>query len=77
VAVEQQQTFEHRVEQNLLLRLRVNGRLLLAAAGVFHLGVNLLLLAAEFLPPREMDGDGGGDRNDGQERPHGEMMNEE
>ena len=75
-AVEQQQTLQHGVEQHLLLRLGVNGRLLLTALEVFHIRLHLLLLPAEFLPPGEMNADGGGDREDGQERPHAGRMNE-
>ncbi len=76
-AVEQQQAFEHGIEQNLLLRLRINGCLLLASAAFLHLGVNLLPLTKKSLPPREMDCDGGGNRNDRQEWPHDERMKDE
>ena len=55
VAVEQQQPFQHAVEQDLLLRLGVNGRLLLPPLKILHVGLHLPLLAAEFLPPPEMN----------------------
>ena len=45
VAVEQQQAFEHGIEQHLLLRLGVNRRLLLPALGFLHLRRALALLA--------------------------------
>ncbi len=57
VAVEQQQPFQHRVEQHLLLRLGVTRRLLLLPAENIHLRLNLPLLAQIFLPPCEMQGD--------------------
>ena len=70
VAVEQQQAFQHAVEQDLLLRLGVNRRLLLPPLKILHVGLQLPLLVAEFLPPPEMNADGGGDGENGQERPH-------
>ena len=69
-AVEQQQSFQHGIEQHLLLRLRFNGGLLLAAAGVLHLGVNPLLLAKKFIPPPEVEADRTAEGEDGQEGPH-------
>jgi hypothetical protein len=39
--------------------------------------MNPLLLAEKFFPPREMNGHGAEAGEDGQERPHGQMMNEE
>jgi hypothetical protein len=74
VAVEQQQTFEHGIEKHLLLRLRVNGRLLLPSAGVLHFRVNLLPLAAEFLPPRKMNGHRRCERKDEEKKPHGNYL---
>jgi hypothetical protein len=61
VPVEQQQAFEHGVEQNLLLRLGVNRCLLLPPLKILHVRLQLLLLSAEFLPPPEMDSNGGSD----------------
>jgi hypothetical protein len=39
--------------------------LLLTPLKILHVRLQLLLLAAEFLPPNEMDSNGGGNRNDG------------
>jgi hypothetical protein len=61
VPIEQQQAFEHGIEQNLLLRLGVNRRLLLTPLEILHVRVQLHLLAAEFLPPPEMNSNGGSD----------------
>ena len=72
VAIEQQQAFEHGVEQDLLLRLGVNRRLLLPPLQILHLRLHLPLLAAEFLPPPEMDPTAAASADDGQDRPHGE-----
>jgi hypothetical protein len=54
VAVKEQQTFEHGIEENLLLRLRVNGRLLLTTLKIFEIRAGLPLLAQKILPPPEM-----------------------
>ena len=64
VAIEQQQAFQHAVEQDLLLRLGVNRGLLLPPLEILHLGLQLPLLVLEFLPPPEMNSDGGGERRE-------------
>ena len=69
VAVEQQQPLQHAVEQDLLLRLGVNRRLLVPPLKLLHFGLHLPLLAEIFMPPPEMNSHGGGDRDD-QGRPH-------
>jgi hypothetical protein len=57
VTVKQQQPFEHGIEENLLLRLGVNRRLLMPPLESFHVGVKGHLLSQKFLSPPEMDGD--------------------
>ena len=47
-AVQQQQAFDHGIEQHLLLRLGVNAGLLLAALGSFNLRRALALQRGEF-----------------------------
>jgi hypothetical protein len=61
VAVEQQQAFEHRIEQHLLLRLGVNRRLLLPPLKILDVRQRIPLLTAELLPPPEMNSNRGGD----------------
>jgi hypothetical protein len=61
VAVEQQQPLQHAVEQDLLLGLGVNRRLLVPPLQLLHFGLHLPLPAEKFMPPPEMDCRGGGD----------------
>jgi hypothetical protein len=63
VAVEQKQTFQHAVEQDLLLGLGVSRRLLLPSLKLLHLGLHLPPLAEKFMPPPEMDYRGRGKGN--------------
>jgi hypothetical protein len=71
IAVEQQQPLQHAVEQDLLLRLGVNRRLLVPPLKLLHLGLHLPLLAEKFMPPPEMDGNCREDGRNGQDWPHG------
>ena len=61
VAIQQQQAFEHGIEQNLLLRLGVDRCLLLAALVDFNLR-RALSCCAEFRPPPEMKSGERGER---------------
>jgi hypothetical protein len=63
VAVQQQQPLQHAVEQNLLLRLRVNRRLLVPLLQFLHFGLHLPPLAEKFMPPPEVDSNGCGKGN--------------
>jgi len=56
VAVEQQQAFEHGIEENLLLRLCFDGRLVLSFLKILDISLQLPLLMEKFLPPPKMDG---------------------
>jgi hypothetical protein len=71
VPVQQQQSFQHGIEQDFLLRLRVERSLLLPAPGIFNLRRALLLLRVEFRPPPEMEAGGADNRDEGQGWPHG------
>jgi hypothetical protein len=75
VAVEQQQTLQHAVEQDLLLGLGVNCRLLVPPLKLLHFGLHLPLPAEKFMPPSEMNSDGGGKGKNGQEWPHVKIRN--
>jgi len=77
VAVEQQQPFQHAVEQDLLLRLGVNRGLLFPPQRVFPVSLNLPLLAPEFSSPPEMNAKDGYNSQNRQERPHAERMKDE
>ena len=70
VAVEQQQALQHAVEQDLLLRLGVNRRLLVPPLQLFHLGPHLPPLVEKFLPPPEVNRHGHSQSEDGKDRPH-------
>jgi len=63
VAVEQKQTLQHAVEQDLLLGLGVNRRLLVPPLKLRHLCLHLPPLAEKFMPPPEMNSHGGGKGN--------------
>jgi len=65
IAVEQKQTLQHAVEQNLLLRLGVNCRLLVTLLELLRFGLHLPLVVKEFMPPPEMNSDGCGKGDDG------------
>jgi hypothetical protein len=65
-----------------LLRLGVNRGLLFPPLKILHISLQLPLLAPESLPPPEMNANGGGNGQNGQERPHaqkeeGRMQNAE
>jgi hypothetical protein len=75
VAVQQQQPLQHAVEQDLLLRLGVNRRLLVPPLKLLHFGLHLPLLEEKLLPPAEVDSDGRGKGKNGQERPHVKIQN--
>src|ERR1035437_10944912 len=82
VAVEQKQTLQHAVEQDLLLGLGVSRCLLLPSLKLLHLGLRLPPLVEKFMPPPEMNSHGGGKGKNGQEWPHeakaeGRMKNAE
>jgi len=64
-AVQQQQSFEHGIEQHLLLRFCVNGRLLLPALNIFEVRARLNLLLAKSRAPPEMNSDGGNNGENG------------
>jgi hypothetical protein len=69
-AIQEQQPFEHGIEEYLLLRPGVDGGLLLPALKILHITLGFAFQAREFpVPIRVYDG-GGDNRKAGQQGPH-------
>jgi hypothetical protein len=74
VTVEQQQAFKHGIEENLLLRLRFDGRLPLPFLKILDVRLQLPLLVTKFLPPPKMDGNRRNKRENEKGWPHGNSI---
>src|SRR5271155_2869474 len=74
VAVEQQQAFEHGIEENLLLRLRFDGRLPLPFLKILDVRLQLPLLMTKLLPPPKMNGNRRNECENEKGWPHGNSI---